>query len=195
MKDYVVVVEGPQNNDRAAAVIAEVKKAVPNKPIKYLVNTHHHFDHSGGIRAFAAEGAIIITHEINKPFFERTFAAQRTLSPDKLAKSKKKATFETINEKHVLTDGTRTMEIHHIKGNIHNDGLIMAYLPKEKLLIEADAYTPGPPNAPPPARPNPFSVNLYENIDRLKLEVDQILPLHGRMVPLADLQKAIGKTM
>ncbi|MGH7770814.1 MAG: hypothetical protein ACREQA_01090 [Candidatus Binatia bacterium] len=70
---------------------------------------------------------------------------------------------------------------------------IMAYLPKEKLLVEADAYTPGPPNAPPPARANPFSVNLHENIERLKLEVDQILPLHGRIVPLGELLKAIGK--
>ena len=81
-----------------------------------------------------------------------------------------------------------------IKGNVHNDGLIMAYLPKEKLLVEADAYTPVPPNAPQPAQPNPFSVNLYDNIERLKLAVDQILPLHGRMVPLAELLKAIGKT-
>jgi len=70
----------------------------------------------------------------------------------------------------------------------------MAYLPKEKLLVEADAYTPAAPNAPQPAQPNPFSVNLYDNVERLKLAVDQMLPLHGRKVPLAELQKAIGKS-
>jgi hypothetical protein len=62
------------------------------------------------------------------------------------------------------------------------------------LLIEADAYTPGAPNAAPPSTANPASVNLYDNIERLKLAVDQILPLHGRKVPFADLQKWIGKS-
>jgi glyoxylase-like metal-dependent hydrolase (beta-lactamase superfamily II) len=158
-----------------------------------VVNSHHHFDHSGGLGAFVAEGATIVTHAINKPFFERALAAPRTVSPDKLAQSGKKATIETLDDKLVLRDDTRTLELHLIKDNAHSDGLIMAYLPQEKLLIEADAYTPAPPNTPPPAQANPFSVNLVENIERLKLTVDQILPLHGRIVPLAELLKAIGR--
>ncbi len=192
-KDYVAVIEGPLNEERSTAVIAEVKKIIPNKTIRYLVNTHHHFDHSGGIRTFAAEGATILTHEINKPFYERVFQAPRTLNPDQLARSGKKARIETLSARRVLTDGTRTLELHHIQGNAHNDGIILAYLPKEKLLVEADVFTPPAPNAPPPATPNPFSVNLYENIERLNLAVEQIAPLHGRLVTLADLKKAIGK--
>jgi glyoxylase-like metal-dependent hydrolase (beta-lactamase superfamily II) len=171
-----------------------VKKTVPTKPIKYVVNTHHHFDHAGGLGPFVAEGATIITHDVNKGFFEQSLTAPRTVQPDKLAQSGKKATVEGMQDKRVLSDGTRTMELYLIQGSTHHDGLIMAYLPKEKLLVEADAYTPGAPNASPPAQPNPFSVNLYENIERLKLAVDQILPLHGRKVPLAELQKWIGKT-
>ena len=194
MKDYVVVVEGPQNDDRALAVITEVKKLVPTKPIKYVVNSHHHYDHSGGLAAFVAEGATVITHAINKPFFEKAMAAPRTVSPDQLAQSGKKATIETLTDKQVLRDETRTLEIHHIKGNPHHDGLILVYLPKEKLLIEADAYTPPAPNAPYPAQPNPFSVNLHDNIGGLNLEVDRILPLHGRVVPLTELLKAIGRS-
>jgi glyoxylase-like metal-dependent hydrolase (beta-lactamase superfamily II) len=194
MNDHLVVIEGPQNDERATAVIAEVKKTVPNKPIKYVVNSHHHFDHAGGLGAFAAEGATIITHDANKAFLEQSLAAPRTVQPDKLAQSGKKAMVEGMQDKRVLSDGTRTVELYLIQGSAHHDGLIMAYFPKEKLLVEADAYTPGPPNASPPAQPNPFSVNLYENIERLKLTVDQILPLHGRKVPLAELQKWIGKT-
>jgi glyoxylase-like metal-dependent hydrolase (beta-lactamase superfamily II) len=193
-KDHVVVVEGPQNEARSLAVIAEVKKLVPNKPIKYLVNTHHHFDHSGGIRTFAAEGATIITHEINRPFYVRAFRAGRTVNPDKLAQSKKPAKFLTVGEKHTLTDGTRVVELHQIQGNRHNDGFLMAYLPKEKILIEADAFTPPAPNAPPPSPPNPYTTNLHDNIERLKLSVDQIAPLHGRLVAMADLLRAIGKS-
>ena len=134
-------------------MIAEVKHNVPNKPIKYVVNSHHHFDHSGGLGAFVAEGATIITHNISKAFFEQSLAAPRTVQPDKLAQSGKKATVEGVGDKRVLTDGTRTVELYHIQGNVHNDGLIMAYLPKEKLLIEGDAYTPAAPDAPPPRSP------------------------------------------
>ena len=142
---------------------------------------------------FVAEGATVITHDANKAFFEQSLAAPRTVQPDKLAQSGKKATVEGMQDKRVLSDGTRTVELYLIQGNVHGDGIIMAYFPKEKLLVEADVYTPTPPNAPPPAQPNPNSVNLYDNVERLKLAVDQLLPLHGRKVPLAELQKAIGK--
>jgi glyoxylase-like metal-dependent hydrolase (beta-lactamase superfamily II) len=193
MQDYVIVVEGPQNDERASTVIAEVRRLVPNKPIKYVVNSHHHFDHAGGLGAFVAEGVTVITHASNKPFFEQAFAAPRTVRPDKLAQSGKTATIESLNDKLVLQDATRTLEIHHIAGNLHADGLILAYLPKEKLLMEADVYTPAAPNTPPLAQPNPFSVNLHDNIGGLKLEVDRILPLHGRIVSLAELLGAIGR--
>jgi glyoxylase-like metal-dependent hydrolase (beta-lactamase superfamily II) len=170
-----------------------VKKTVPNKPIKYVVNTHHHFDHAGGLGPFVAEGALVITHDVNKEFLAQSLAAPRTVQPDKVAQSGKKPTVEGMQDKRILSDGTRTVELHLIKGSVHHDGFIMAYLPKEKLLVEADAYTPGAANAAPPAQPNPLHVNLYDNIERLKLEVDQLLPLHGRKVPLAELQKGIGK--
>jgi glyoxylase-like metal-dependent hydrolase (beta-lactamase superfamily II) len=192
MKDHAILVESPLNDERAAAVLAEVRSLVPSKPIKYVVATHHHFDHSGGLRAIAAEGVTVITHDVNKAFLEKALAAPATVSPDRLAKSGKKGVVEGLRDKRVLTDGTRTVELLHIAGNTHHSGLIMAYLPKEKVLVEADAYTPLAPNAPPPAAANPFSVNLAENLRRLNLAVDQVLPLHGRIVPIVELHKAIG---
>jgi glyoxylase-like metal-dependent hydrolase (beta-lactamase superfamily II) len=175
-------------------VVIEVKKAMPNKPIKYVVNSHHHFDHAGGLGPFVAEGAIIITHDVNKAFFEQSLAAPRTVQPDTLAKSGKKPTVEGVKDKRVLSDDTRTIELYHIQGNMHADGLLMAYLPKEKLLVEADVFTPPAPNTPPPAQPHPAQVNLHDNIGGLKLDVDRILPLHGRIVPVSELLKAIGKS-
>ena len=83
--DYVVVIEAPLDEARSNAVISEVKKLYYNKPIRYLINTHAHFDHAGGIRTYAAEGATILTYQMNKPYYEKTFAMPRTLSPDKLA--------------------------------------------------------------------------------------------------------------
>jgi glyoxylase-like metal-dependent hydrolase (beta-lactamase superfamily II) len=192
--DHLVVIEGPQSEARSSAVIAEVKKTIPAKPIKYLVNTHHHFDHSGGIRTYAAEGVTIVTLQANKSFYEKAFAAPRTLNPDRLAQSKKAAAFDTFTGKKVLADGTRTLELHHVEGNVHDEAFLMAYLPKEKILIEVDAYTPAAPNATPPPAPSPSAVNLYENIQRLKLDVVTVAALHGRAVTLAELQAAVGKS-
>ena len=192
-KDHIVVVEGPQTEARSLAVIAKVKETIPNKPIKYLVNTHVHFDHSGGLRTFVDEGATIVTHEANKPYYEKAWAAPHTISPDKLEQSKKTAMFETFADKHVLTDGSRQIEIHKIAGGGHNDAFAMVYLPKEKILIEGDAYTPLAANAPLPPAVNPFAVNLDENITRLKLDVKQIAALHGpRVATMADLKAFIA---
>ena len=194
MKDHLIVVEGPLNDDRALAVIKEARTLVPNKPIKYLVVSHSHFDHSGGVRAFAGEGITLITHETNKPFFEKVLAAPATVAPDHLTKSGRKATVEGVRDRRVLTDGTRTVEIRQIAGIQHADDMLMVYLPKEKLLIEADAYTPPAPNAAPLNPPSPFNVSLAENVKSQGLAVDQILPLHGRIVPVAELYKAAGVT-
>jgi glyoxylase-like metal-dependent hydrolase (beta-lactamase superfamily II) len=191
-KDHIVVVEGPQNEARSLAVIAKVKETIPNKPIRYLVNTHVHFDHSGGLRTYVDEGAAIVTHADNRPYYEKAWAAPHTINPDRLAQSGKAATFETFTDKHILTDGARQIEIYKIAGGGHNDAFAMVYLPKEKILIEGDAYTPPAANAPPPASVNPFAVNLDENVTRLKLDVKQIAALHGpRVATRADLKAFI----
>ena len=191
-QDHIVVVEAPLNEARSLAVIAKVKETIANKPIRYLINSHHHFDHSGGLRTYVDEGATIVTHQMNRPYYEQAWAAPRTLNPDRLAQSKKTATFETVDDKHVLTDGKRSIEVHHIAGSGHNDAFVMVYLPAEKLLIQADAWAPTPPNVPPPAVPSPFAINLNENIQRLKLDVRQIAALHGpRLATRADFSAAI----
>jgi glyoxylase-like metal-dependent hydrolase (beta-lactamase superfamily II) len=194
---YIVVIEAPQSEARSLAVIAEVKKQIPNKPIRYLINTHHHFDHSNGLRTYVDEGATIVTHPLNRNYYEKWWARERTLFVDRLAQSKKKATFEIVNDRKVLTGGARMMEIHLVRGTTHAEGMLMVYLPKEKILVEADIYTPPAPNAPPAQGPpddGPMALNLVENIERLKLDVQQILPLHGPgAAPKTDLYRAAGR--
>jgi glyoxylase-like metal-dependent hydrolase (beta-lactamase superfamily II) len=191
--DYLVVIEGLGNDARSHAVIAEARRLVPNKPIRYLVNTHAHFDHSGGVRAFAAEGITIITQELNKPFLEKVLSLPHTINPDSLAKSNRRATVEGFGDKRVLSDAMNTLELYHIRGNLHNEGLLMAYLPKEKLLIQADAFHPRPGAKPYPSPPQ-FTVNFYENIQRLKLDVAQVLHIHGGMDPIGVVAKAAGRS-
>ncbi len=190
----VVVVEAPQNEERSNAVIAKVKELIPGKPIRFVVNTHQHFDHSGGLRSYVDEGATVVTHAANRAFYEAAWTNPRTLQPDRLAKSGKAPVWLTFTDRLVLDDARHPVEIHPLAGNGHNDAFALVYLPKEKLLIEADAYTPAAAGATPAPAPNPYSVNLYRNVQRLKLDVAQIAALHGPgLVKLQDLKLAIGE--
>ena len=193
MKDHLVLVEAPLNDERTLAVIKEARGLGPGKPLRYVVNSHHHFDHSGGLRAAAGEGLTVITHEVNRTYFERNLGAPATIRPDHLARSGKKGTVEGVKDKRVLTDGTRTLEIHLMRGNLHSEGLLMVYLPKERLLVQADTFTPIPAGSQPPMPPSPFNVGLADTITRLGLAVDTHLPLHGRLVPMAELNRQIGR--
>jgi glyoxylase-like metal-dependent hydrolase (beta-lactamase superfamily II) len=175
----VVIIEGPTGDERSMATIAEAKRMFPNKPIKYLVNTHHHSDHSGGIRAYVAEGIPIITHDSHKRYYEQEiFKNPHTLNPDRLARMPRAPIIETVKDKRVLTDGNMTLELHLIRGNFHSEGLLMAYIPKQKLLIQADAFVPRP-GVPPLPSPSPYTTNLVENVERLKLQVERVAHVHG----------------
>jgi glyoxylase-like metal-dependent hydrolase (beta-lactamase superfamily II) len=194
MKDHLVLVEAPLNDARSGPVIDQVRQLAPGKPIRFVINSHSHFDHSGGLRAAAAEGATIVTQSGSKAYFDRAFAVRNTISPDRFAKSGKKAKVVGVKDTLRMSDGARTLDILRITGGGHSDTFLMVYLPKEKLLIEADAYTPLAPNAAPPATPNANNVNLIENIERRKLAVDRILPLHGRVVPVSELYSTAKRT-
>jgi glyoxylase-like metal-dependent hydrolase (beta-lactamase superfamily II) len=173
-RDHVVVIEGAQSEARGLAVIAEARRVFPNKPIRYVVNTHMHFDHSSGLAPFAAEGITIITHENNAAFVDRALSAPRTLVGDALAKSGRKPVVEPAGDRRTLTDATRTLELYNVRNLEHTDGMLVAYLPKEKILMTAD-FNPPNPNAPP----NPSIPVLQQNVDRLKLDVTSHVIVHA----------------
>ena len=193
MNDHLLLVESPLYDGRAGAVIAEARRLVPGKELRYVINSHHHFDHAGGLRAAAATGATLIVSEQARPWFERALANPNRISPDALARSGKKATVLGVNGQRTFTDGVRSVDVYMIEESLHAQGFMMIHLPRERLLVQADAFTPGAPGAAPPAVPNANNVNLLQNVERLNLEVDRILPLHGRMVPMAELQAAAGR--
>jgi glyoxylase-like metal-dependent hydrolase (beta-lactamase superfamily II) len=190
--NYVALVECPLGDDRSLAVVDAVKKAVPNKPIKYVIATHHHFDHTGGLRGCVAEGATIITQAENVPYFQKVLAMPHTIKPDKEAQVKKKPVLEAVADKRVLKDGKQTLELYHLAGTDHADTMLIAYLPKAKILIEADVWNPAPANTPP----GPLvkeNVNLYDQIKKLNLDVAQITPIHGQLMTINDLAKVTGR--
>jgi len=221
-KDFAAVVEAPQNEARSLAVIEEVNRLVANKPIKYVVNTHHHFDHAGGLRTYLSQGTTVITHESNKQYYMDImfYPAPRELEPDRMALynpmymiSRRPAPIETVASfaggpgggaaKYVIADGERLLEIFHVQdmayeledpsyaqGNTSAD-MLMVYLPKEKILINADLYSPPAEGAPKPTA-TPAMRTLYQNMRKQKLDVARHVPLHGRVGTNEEFLKIVG---
>jgi len=197
-RDFITVVEGPQDDARSNAVIREVHRLIPNKPIRYLVNTHHHWDHAGGIRTFAAEGATIVTHESNRDFYDKVVLApqSRRLSPDRLSQFPFATTgpgpqrLETFADRYAISDGTQTVMVYHVDGLDHAADMAIAYIPSAKILINADM---GPPAAgTQAANVNASAVALYNITKRLKLDVTQHVPIHGNPSSQADFERTVG---
>jgi glyoxylase-like metal-dependent hydrolase (beta-lactamase superfamily II) len=197
--DHIVLFEpGPQTEARAQAILAETKKDLPNKPIRYGVISHHHFDHTSGLPAVVAEGITIVTPAVNKAFLETALSAPRTLAPDSLARSGRKPVVEGFaGDKRVFRDATRTFELHVIKGLPHADGLVIGYLPKEKILVYADMFNLPPANSPVPNPPVVGTMVFADNLDRLKLDVGRIMSVHAlnpdRLTSVADIKASLGR--
>jgi glyoxylase-like metal-dependent hydrolase (beta-lactamase superfamily II) len=206
-KDYVAVIEAPNSEARSLAVVAEAERLAPGKQLKYVVNTHHHFDHSGGLRTFLSMGTTIVTHDSNKQYYlDILFSpAPRTLYPDRMAEfnpmywiSRRPAPIETVEGaanttgKYVVTDGERIVEVIHVQDMAyelgdpslrqghHSEDMLMVYLPKEKILFNADLFSPAAPGAPP-AAPTAAARTLRENLIKLKIEPERHVPVHGRV--------------
>jgi glyoxylase-like metal-dependent hydrolase (beta-lactamase superfamily II) len=188
-KDYVMMLEAGQSVTRAVAYIAETKKLIPNKPIRYVMNTHPHADHTGGLPALVAENATIITQKNNVEFLEKALNTPRTLLNDPLAQNPKKVKIEAVTEKKVYSDGTGTVEMYHVYPVPHSNGLLIAYIPKEKVLFQGDfTVTPGQPA-------NDHVKALFPILEKLNLDFDRYINVHASAAPQtkADVWKAMGK--
>jgi glyoxylase-like metal-dependent hydrolase (beta-lactamase superfamily II) len=180
MRDHIVLVDTPNSEARALAVIAKAKELIPGKPVGYVVAMHHHWDHLGGIRTAIDEGAVIVSHESNKKFLERAAIAPHTIDPDRLALSHRALRLQPIGDHGTLSDGTRTIELYAMRGFDHTADMLLVSLPTEKILAEADAYSPPETPTTPLILPKvPYAAALYENIRRLQLNVQTIVPFHG----------------
>jgi glyoxylase-like metal-dependent hydrolase (beta-lactamase superfamily II) len=141
-----------------------------------------------------AEGATIIAPSLDKAYYEKSFRAPSTLVPDAQAKNPKKVNIVGVTDKYVLTDGTQSIEVYFTPGDNHTEDMLIAYIPSAKAVVEADSYSPAAGNAAPPSPTPPNALNLYNNIQRLKLDVAVVIGIHGRgPVPVSEFLKFIGK--
>jgi glyoxylase-like metal-dependent hydrolase (beta-lactamase superfamily II) len=192
-KEYIMMLEAGDGEARALAYIDAAKKLIPNKPIRYVMNTHPHSDHTGGLPAMVAEGATIITHKNNQEFFERGLNTPRTLLNDKLAEAGKKAPVkakvEAVGDKKVYSDGVHTVEFYHIYPAPHSNGLLVAYFPKEKILFQGDFSLPAAGQ-----QANDHIKALVAALEKLKLtDFDRYINVHTSATAQtkAELWKAV----
>ena len=194
MADHVLVIESGGGDARGMAVMAAAKQAVPNKPIRFVVNSHPHFDHAGGLAAAVAEGATILTHRNNEPVLERLLAGPRTLTGDSLSKvsSRRTDVVEPVGNRDVRkgTNG-KVVELLHIP-NEHSDGLLAVYLPAEKVVWTADITV---------VNPTPAQLGVLraavDALTRLKIDYTTWIPAHppnpDRPLTKADVDAAASK--
>ena len=175
MGDHVLVVESGQSDARGMAVMAAAKQAIPNKPIRFVVNSHPHFDHASGLAAAAAEGATILTHRNNEQVLERLLSGPRTLIGDSLSKVTTRRTnvVEAVGDRDIRkgTNG-KVVELHRVP-NEHSDGMLAVFLPAEKVMWTADVTAVNP-------NPNQLGVvrSVAEALDKLKLDYNAWIPAH-----------------
>jgi len=190
-EEFVLVAEGPNTEMQTLEAIQQIQATVGDKPIRYLVTTHHHADHVGGIRGFAAEGATIVTHASNEEVIREILTRPHTLNPDRLVQSQIEPQIETVENRKTISDGTRTVELVHIP-NSHADGYLAIYLPRERLIFQSDMFEilqgeTGQPVVRPEAR------DFYDAVRKFRWRVDQIVPGHGRLFKWQELLDALGE--
>jgi len=193
-EDYIAVVEAPLNERRNLAVIDEIIRVIPDKPIRFLVNTHQHHDHIGGLRTYMHIGATIITHWKNYDFYTNDVLnyAPRTLDPDMISlwpptELAEGYQYETVRENYVLTDEVRGMHISYLHPLQHVEGMLVAYLPDEKMLIQADVIN-GPGSSAADTHIDPAGAgSLVNHVRRLGLDVQTVVPIHGEPVSWEDV--------
>jgi glyoxylase-like metal-dependent hydrolase (beta-lactamase superfamily II) len=198
--DYVVVIDGMQSDTRTREIIRLTHEAIPGKPIRYAVNTHSHFDHASGLRQYAAEGATILTHELNAFFFAAALANARTLNPDPTEPSRVEADVQGIKERFVLTDASgQRLEIVPLEPSPHAADMLIVWLPTIATVVESDLLQPwiNPIFAGDGDGPHPYLVYLADELERNDLDVEQFVPIHTPpeppTMPRSALDEAVGR--
>jgi glyoxylase-like metal-dependent hydrolase (beta-lactamase superfamily II) len=178
--DYSVVIDGMQNEARTREVIEQTKKAIPGKPIRYVVVTHSHFDHITGLREFIAEGSTILAHAMNVKFLERALNTTRTMNPAGDARKGAPVRIQGVPDRHVVTDGKQTIEFHRIRGHVHADDMLVAYIPSARTIVESDLVQPW---ISPQFTSTAYLTHLANELDRLKLNYDSFVSIHRPTPP------------
>jgi glyoxylase-like metal-dependent hydrolase (beta-lactamase superfamily II) len=193
--DFVAVFEAPGDEERSLAVIDEITQLAPDKPIRWVIASHPHFDHIGGLRTYLHVGSTIVTHFINLDFLNHDVLSYepRTIEPDIVSKwppteLAEGYNYEAIQENYVIADDSRILRVYYVQPLRHVTGMLMAYLPAEGIAFQADLFDTHEP--PKPAQ-LPAMRSLHTQVERMHLDVETLAPVHGEPVPWGDFLAAL----
>ena len=186
----LVVVEAPQNAIRFRAVLDTLKSRFPARPVGLVVNTHHHWDHAGGVRSALAAGLRVGTHRRNVAFVRGIAAAKKTVQPDALSRRQTLPSIVGVSDSLIIGTGDRRVVLYELPTS-HVEGMLAAYVPSARLLFAADVLSPPVPPAAP-TLPALGSGELVAMVQKLGITVDRYAGAHGGVVSWADVQRAAG---
>ncbi len=192
-EDHVMVVE-PHIGGPPKAIIARARKMFPGKPVRFIVITHHHFDHSAGVRSYVAEGITVVTTPANRRFVERTAAATFTVAADEQTKARRKPVFEFVNGgKRSFADSKQTVELLDIGPNPHAHEMLVVYLPRHKIVFQGDLLRLGDDGKVTPSAIDDTAVSFHDAMQRLGLQVTRIAGVHGPVASMKAFRRAVEK--
>ena len=191
MKDYVVVFDAPVNDWHSIWVLGAAQVKYTRKPVKYLVLTHHHMDHAGGIRAYAANGATLVVGQGTANHYRKLLAAPYTRNGELPAKDLSATPIIEVADKYVLADGTREVHAYGVAGNPHAEGMLIGYVPHARLGFVTDIWSPGA--GPLPDKLNPELASLVASVKKYGITPEKFAGGHGASADYAPLAALEGK--